>query len=41
MDFKISQDDAQDILNYLVSKPWSEVNELISKLKAIQPIKDD
>jgi len=42
MKLEISQELAQEITNYLVTKPFNEVAPLIDKLqKTLKPIQDD
>jgi len=36
--FIIEESLAQEILNYLASRPYIEVHEIIQKLRAIQPV---
>lgn len=44
MKFLIKKEQLQELLNYLSSKPWQEVNSLIvelSKLEKLEEKKDD
>lgn len=38
MDFIINEQTANKILNYLASKPFGEVHELIKELQTIKPL---
>ena len=40
MDYKISGEEAQEILNYLVTRPWKDVDVHVKALHNIQPIED-
>jgi hypothetical protein len=41
MNFEISKELAQAILNYLITKPYVEVSTLIEELKKIKPIENN
>jgi len=40
MEFKISQELAQALLNYLAEKPYKETFMLVAELQKLQPIKE-
>jgi len=40
MEYKIKEEVANSILNYLASKPYSEVAKLITELQKIEPIEE-
>lgn len=40
MQFKIEQNLLQVIANYLATRPWSEVNQLIIGIQNLEEIKD-
>ena len=41
MKFKIDQADAQKIMDYLVSKPFIEVQALVAILSKLEPVKEE
>lgn len=40
MNFLISQDLAQELLNYLATKPFQEVFQLINKLQQLKKVEE-
>jgi hypothetical protein len=40
MSFKLTADQLQKILNYLSSRPWAEVNNLIIELSKLEKIEE-
>lgn len=41
MDFIISQEIAQKVLDYLATQPYKEVHILVSRLMALSPLKEE
>lgn len=40
MDYKISKELAQEIINYLARQPYNQVANLIDNLKQIKPLEE-
>lgn len=38
---KLTIEDAQKLINYLVSKPWAEVNDLLSMIQRAAKTKEE
>lgn len=41
MKFIIEESVAQALANYLITKPWGEVNKLLGELQQIKPLPED
>jgi hypothetical protein len=41
MKFKIDQSDAQKIMDYLITKPFIEVQALVAILTKLEPVKEE
>lgn len=40
MKFTVEKDTLEKVLNYLSTKPWREVNELVALLSKVEPVKE-
>lgn len=40
MNYKIKEEVAHALLNYLITRPYAEVHELVKALQSIEPIKE-